>query len=154
MNDHDAVRLLLIVHAAATFMLAGLILVIQLVHYPLFRLVGESTYTQYQLAHMNSITCLVFPLMAVEAGTGLLLLVLRPPGVAGWQVAAGFILIAVVWVMTAFVNAPQHAGLVNGYNAATHQALVASNWVRTLAWCARGALVAWMLWHTMRAVPA
>ncbi len=146
-------KLLLIVHAAATLIMTGVILVIQFVHYPLFRLVGTETYTAYQAAHMSAITLVVLPLMGVELITGLLLLGAQPPGVPAWMVYAGFGLIIVVWLMTGLVNAPQHGALSMGFNADTHTALVASNWVRTLAWVARSLLVCAMVWAMIQPQP-
>lgn len=141
-------KLLLIIHAAATFFMLGVIVLIQLVHYPLFRYVGAETYTTYQSAHMSAITLVVGPAMLIEALTGFLLLtnVDLPPALV-W---IGLALIGVVWLTTAFVNVPQHSQLSIGFNAAVHQALVASNWIRTLAWAGRGAVVALMLWASLR----
>lgn len=136
---------LVLIHAAATLMMAGVMLVIQLVHYPLFALVGENAFPAYEAAHMGSILLVVGPLMLIEAGTGLLLVGAQPPGVAPWLAYAGFALIGLVWLLTILVNAPQHIQLANGFNAAVHAALVASNGWRTLAWLVRAGLVIVML---------
>lgn len=136
---------LVLIHAASTWLMTGAIWIIQLVHYPLFRLVGERNYSAYEAAHMGAITLLVVPLMLVEAFTGLLLIGAQPPGVSRWLAYAGFALIAVVWLMTLFVNAPQHTLLASGFNAAVHQALVNSNWVRTLAWTGRAVITGAMI---------
>jgi len=136
---------LVLIHAASTWLMTGVIWVIQLVHYPLFRLVGERNYTAYEAAHMGAITLLVGPLMLAEALTGLLLVGVQPSGVSRWLTYVGFALIALVWLMTLFVNAPQHTLLSAGFNAAVHQALVNSNWVRTLAWTARAVITGAMI---------
>jgi hypothetical protein len=138
-------RWLVLVHAALTWALVGLILVIQFLHYPLFDQVGEAAFTRYQAAHMNAITLLVGPLMLAELATGLLLLGVRPAGVPAWTVAAGFVLILVVWGGTLFLSVPQHGRLLDGFDPAAYRALVDTNWVRTLAWLARGVLVLIML---------
>ncbi len=141
---------LLLAHAGATLVLVGVIWMVQLVHYPLFDRVGAASYTAYQSAHMNAITLLVGPLMLAELMTGLLLLLAPPPGLNVPSAVIGLILIGLVWGMTMFVNVPQHGALVRGFDAEVHRALVMSNWVRTLAWSARGALVLWWLAAAMR----
>lgn len=132
---------LLLIHTAVTFMLVGLILTIQFLHYPLLNMVGRETFVAYQLAHIDRITFLVGPLMVAEVFTALALAALQtdPPG--RLMLWVSFALIGVIWVMTACVNVPQHTRLAGGFDAATHAALVATNWVRTLAWSGRGLLL-------------
>jgi hypothetical protein len=60
----------------------------------------------------------------------------------GWL---GLTLLFVVWVTTAFVSVPLHAKLAAGFDPQAHAMLVGTNWVRTLAWSARGLLLAWAL---------
>jgi hypothetical protein len=79
--------------------------------------------------------------MLVEAGTAVAL-VLRPPqGVPFFLLLLGLVLLAIVWLSTAFLQSPQHGALRRGFAAAPHRFLVASNWVRTACWTARGVLV-------------
>ena len=54
-------------------------------------------------------------------------------------------LLAVIWVSTFLIQVPLHGRLTRGFDATRHSALVRSNWIRTVAWSARGALLAWML---------
>ena len=42
-------------------------------------------------------------------------------------------------------SVPMHERLGRGFDPAAHRRLVATNWIRTIAWTARGALVLWML---------
>jgi hypothetical protein len=60
---------LLLVHTAATLTMLGVILVVQLVHYPLFRHVGAASYATYQAEHVRRITWIVAPLMTTELAT-------------------------------------------------------------------------------------
>jgi hypothetical protein len=143
-------KTVLLVNVAATLLMCGVIWMVQLVHYPLFSEVGESTYVRYQNGHQTLITLLVGPLMLIEAGTALLLLAQPPQGVPAWMTWAGMALVAVVWGATFFLSVPQHAVLSAGFDAEAHRALVSSNWVRTLAWSGRGVLVLAMVALTMR----
>lgn len=138
--------MLLVVHAALTWALVGLILTIQLVHYPLFSGVGAAGYAAYQRAHVVRVTWLVAPLMLAELGTGVALLVAPPPTVSAASAAFGLALIAVIWLSTAFVQSPTHQRLGAEFSQAEHARLVRTNWVRTLLWLGRGLLVGgWLL---------
>ena len=53
-------RPLIVVHAAASMFMVGLIWTIHYVHYPLFAYVGESTYVSFQAAHVERIGRLLF----------------------------------------------------------------------------------------------
>ena len=138
--------MLLILHAAGTWALVGLILTIQLVHYPLFSRVGEPGWAAYEREHQNRITFLVGPLMLAEllsAGW----LALRPPvGLPVWSLWLGLALVLVIWVSTALVQSPLHGRLSASFDAGLHTRLVGSNWLRSVAWLLRGGLCVWWLW--------
>ena len=136
---------LLLVHAAATLAMLGVILVVQLVHYPLFRHVGRASYDTYQAEHMRRITWIVAPLMTIELGTAIGLVWARPPAVPLWMAWAGFGLVLFIWGTTGLVQVPLHSRLTDGFDAATHRRLVRTNWLRTGAWALRAGLVLWML---------
>lgn len=135
---------LLLVHTAVTLMMLGVILVVQLVHYPLFRLVGERTYAAYQAAHMRRISWIVVPLMTTELLTAGGLVWALPPGVPVWQAVTGLVLVLAIWGTTGLVQVPLHRRLTEGFDAPAHRRLVRTNWLRTGTWAARGALVLWM----------
>lgn len=143
-------KTLLLVHVAATLVMLGVILIVQVVHYPLFSKVGAATYAAYQAGHMRLITFIVFPAMVTELATAVVLVWLRPLGLPAWQVWAGLALVGVVWASTALLQIPLHRTLTDGFDAAAHRRLVATNWIRTAAWALRGALVLWMLWPLLR----
>ncbi|MFN8124562.1 MAG: hypothetical protein U0237_19305 [Thermoleophilia bacterium] len=135
----------LVVNAAATWLMAGVIWIVQLVHYPLFAGVGAEGFPDYHAAHSSRISLVVGPAMLTEAGTALALALAPPAGVAGWAAWTGLALVAVTWLATAALAIPQHGRLALGFDPAAHRRLVAGNWVRTAAWSARGVLAAWML---------
>jgi hypothetical protein len=136
---------LLLVHAAATLMMFGVILVVQWVHYPLFRHVGTAAYTTYHAGHMRRITGIVAPLMGTELVTAGLLVWVPPPGVPAWQPWAGLALVSTIWASTGLVQVPLHRALAEGFDPSLHRRLVRTNWIRTGAWAARAALVLCML---------
>lgn len=136
---------LLLAHVAATLTMFGVILVVQVVHYPLFGKVGAASFAAYEAGHTRLITYVVFPPMVLELLTALALVVWRPLGLPGWQVWTGLALVGVIWLSTALLQVPLHQTLGAGFDAAAHRRLVTTNWIRTAAWSARAALVLWML---------
>lgn len=148
MMDAAPFRWLLWSHLAATWALVGLIWTIQVLQYPIFAKVGESAFGGYHAAHSARITVIVLPLMLWELASAVLLVsaVAAPistsiPLSARWL---GLALVAVIWISTFALQVPQHNLLSSGFDAVAHQRLVASNWIRTVAWTLRGGLVLWM----------
>lgn len=142
----DSAGLILLVNAAATWMMTGVIWLVQVLVYPNFRLVPPDAYPAYEAAHISGIALLVGPLMLAETLTSMWLLVERPASVPVWLPLAGLACVAVAWGITLCVNTPQHSLLSLGFRADVHDALVASNWIRTAAWSAHSLLVAGMIW--------
>lgn len=138
-------RWLLLAQVASTFVMVGVIWIMQVVHYPLFAAVGADGFARYAEAHSRLVTFVVAPLMLVEAtSAGLAALAPDPamPAPGRWL---GVALVAVIWASTAALQVPQHGRLAQGFDASAHGFLVASNWIRTVAWTARGALLlAWL----------
>jgi hypothetical protein len=137
---------LLLANTGSTLYMTGLIWFVQIVHYPLFAAVGRAEFPAYSRAHQTLTTLVVGPPMLVEALTAGLLIVMRPPAVPAWAAWTGLVLVGIIWISTATMQVPSHARLVGGFDESTGAFLVHSNWIRTAAWSARGALVLWMLW--------
>jgi len=121
--------------------MVGIIWFVQVVHYPLFSRVGAGGYPAYQSAHSRLTTYVVVPPMLVELGTGIWLALRPPPFFPPALAWTGLALIAAVWLSTFFLQVPMHSRLERGFDAAAHRRLVASNWIRTAAWTARGGIV-------------
>ena len=142
---------ILLLHAASTLVMVGLIWFVQVVHYPLFEAVGREGFAAYAQSHARLTSWVVIPPMLAEAGTaGLLLLGLRPSSVGVGALWAGAVLLLVVWGSTFFLQVPRHGQLSAGFDGVAHTALVTTNWIRTLAWTVRGGLVLWMVAETLR----
>ena len=129
---------------ASTYFMTGLIWFVQVVHYPLFSSVGSAEFGAYQKAHMARTTWVVAPVMLIEALTAVLLLWLRPGGVAFWQVGVGILLLAGIWFSTFWLQVPCHDSLCVQFDRAMHGRLVWSNWLRTVLWSLRAVLISWM----------
>jgi uncharacterized membrane protein len=135
---------ILILHAAATWFMTGLIWFVQIVHYPLFATVGRDSFESYEIAHSRLTTYVVAPVMLVELLSGAALL-FAGSRVPQWAALTGLVLLGVIWLSTAFVQVPVHSVLANGFQEEAHRRLVTTNWLRTAAWSLRAALMLWVL---------
>lgn len=124
--------------------MTGLIWLVQVVHYPLLARVGAAGYRDYQLAHQSLIALVVGPAMLAEAACAVLLLATRRDALT----IAGAALLAVIWLSTALLQVPLHNQLSQGFDADVHARLVQTNWIRTIAWTARGTLALVLLRST------
>lgn len=149
-----AAQLILLANAVATVFMTGLIWFVQVVHYPLFARVGNNVFPAYSQAHQTLTTLVVGPPMLVEALTAALLVIARPAGTSAALAWTGLVLVIVIWLSTAVLQVPAHGRLVHGFDADTNALLVSSNWIRTLCWTARTALVGTMLLQCMRPATA
>ena len=134
------IKPLLLTHVFATLFMVGLIWFVQIVHYPLFANVGADQFKRYEELHQKMTTWVVGPAMLVELATAVLLLKGSPSNCTQllW---AGLVLVGIIWLTTAGLSVPAHNSLAEGFNDAAYRKLVSTNWIRTVAWTARGVLV-------------
>ncbi len=135
---------LLAAQAFATLYMCGVIWMCQVAHYPLFSDIGAEL-PRYQARNVRLTTYVVGLPMLVEAGCAAILLVWRPSGIPLWAAVVGAALVVIIWVATMAFSVPMHERLGEGFADWAHHRLVRTNWIRTLAWTARGVLVLWML---------
>ena len=130
--------MLLLVSLVSTWYLIGLVWFVQAVAYPQFARVAVADFLTYHKAHTTWITPVVLPPMFVELGTAVAL-VWRSPHDGPLQIALA--LVVVVWVNTFAMALPAHERLTHGHDAAVIRRLVRVNWIRSIAWTARGLLL-------------
>ena len=136
---------ILSLHALATLLMVGVIWTVQIVHYPLMAFADRARYGAFQRAHQRRIGWVVIPLMLIEIGTAVILAIAPWSPVPRSLAWAGLALLAVIWISTFLIQVPLHRRLERDFDEPTHSRLVASNWIRTTAWTARGVLVLGML---------
>ncbi len=141
-------KLTLLIHVFATVFMVGLIWFVQIVHYPLFSRVGADQFTVYEKLHKQMTTWVVGPAMLVELVTGVIL-VKYPPADSTTLTWIGLGLIVLIWISTAVLSAPAHNLLATEYTDTAYHKLVATNWIRTIAWSGRGILVLTLVCRTM-----
>ena len=134
-------------HAFATVALFGLIWIVQLVHYPGFAYVAPERWAAFHAHHTTSITVIVLPLMVTELALGGLLWKW-----SGWDRRFGVLWALAIgtWVSTFLLSVPLHEQIAAGYDSETIEALVRTNWPRTVLWTVR---VAWLglAWSSLSA---
>lgn len=139
--------IVLLIHAAATWAMTGLIWFVQVVHYPLFGRVAGDKFPEYERAHQRLTTAIVAPLMLAELICATWLALDRPPGVSAWLGWLGLAMLAGIWLSTFAVQVPLHRRLERRHDPVTVRSLVRTNWVRTVLWTTRGIIALMMLVH-------
>lgn len=132
MNWH----LLTVLHALPTVAMAGVIWFVQVVHYPLYRLVGVEQFVAFERQHCRTISFVVMPMMLAELGLAGLVWWNAPPPAGAWSLV-GLLLLAGIWACTFFVQVPCHDRLQQRFDRATIDRLVRTNWLRTIGWTLR-----------------
>jgi hypothetical protein len=133
---------LLVVHAASTFSMLGLIWFVQIVHYPMLARYSRGDFGAVEREHCDRTGFVAAPLMLAEAFTGVLLLV---GGFHTPLFLASMALLGLVWLSTFLLQVPCHRALVAGWNERAHRRLVATNWIRTIGWTLRSLIIAFIL---------
>lgn len=135
----------LLLHAGATLAMVGLIWFVQIVHYPLMGRVPSEAFPQYEEEHQRLTSLVVIPLMLTELATAVILVWSRPSEISPATVWISLALLLTIWLVTFTIQVPQHASLTASFDPLVHRRLVQGNWIRTLAWSARGVLALWMI---------
>ena len=125
------------VHLVSTLFMAGLIVFVQVVHYPLMAKVGASSWVAYETEHTVRTGWVVIPPMCAELFSACWIFTYASTERTQRIALLGLVLLAVIWFSTAIFQAPAHKKLSRGYDDKVHRRLVRSNWIRTFAWLAR-----------------
>lgn len=145
-----SVTAVILIHAASTWAMVGVIWFVQVVHYPLFASVTPDdplAFAAYEKQHTTLTGFVVAPLMFAELFASIGLLLLMPTGVSRWLLWAGAATVAINWGSTWLLQVPQHGKLTAGFDATAHATLVNTNWIRTFAWTAHGLIAAAIVWQ-------
>ena len=130
---------MLAMHLALASIMVGVIWVIQLVHYPSFRFTDREKYVSFQIFHMRNISFIVVPVMILEFLSGLLLVLYHSNQESLLRIS--FILLLIIWLVTALFFAQIHQKLSKGYDETLVRNLVSLNWIRTLLWTIRTIII-------------
>lgn len=146
----DIPELILVLNAASTLFMVGLIWFVQIVHYPLMAKVGHGEILKYELSHTRLTTWVVAAPMLTELITTLSLLWIRPATLTLEMSVVAAVLLSAVLLSTQLLQIPCHRRLSLQFETAIHRRLVITNWIRTVGWSLRGVLVTWAIWKSMQ----
>lgn len=132
-------NLLLILNLASSLFLAGLIWTIQIVHYPIFHRLETDNFADHIHFHKGAISLLVVPVMTIELGTSAWLAWFASSNLIYHQ--TGFVTVIIIWLITFFVQVPLHSRLSVARNEKAINHLVKTNWLRTILWSVKAALI-------------
>lgn len=132
----------IVAHGAVTWFLVGLIWIVQRVHYPSMHYVEPDRFAVFEKMHCDRIGQIVAPMMIFEGAIAAGLMFLAPNSMALALSVIGAVLAAIIWWSTFFIQVPLHNHLQRGRNTDTINRLIATNWIRTIAWSARGGIAA------------
>ena len=154
-SDIFSARNLLLIQILATAMMTGIIWFVQIVHYPLFLKVSSEGFVSYEQSHTVRTGFVVAPLMLIELGTAILLLLFTVT-LAGkvtiglnplYLSALGCLL--VIWASTFLIQVPLHGHLEQRADSKAMTLLVSTNWIRTFFWSLRLGLLALLVGERM-----
>lgn len=121
----------------STLLLAGLILTIQYVHYPLWKYVSKDKLKLFEKTHQKLITPIVGLLMICEAVTALILLK-NPQPVFLVNIGA----LMGIWLSTFLFQVPMHQKILKGQETeASIKKLIKTNYIRTFLWIFRASIL-------------
>ena len=141
--------ILLVVHAAGAWCMAGIGWFVQSVHYPLFPFVRGEDWTKFHAAHSRRTALVVAVPWAVEGFSALAIVVANPTGVSRWLPVAAVGLAGISVVGTLAFALPAHSQLAVNFADAPHRRLLRTGWIRTLAWTGAGVVAgAMVMLHT------
>jgi hypothetical protein len=142
-------EVLLLIHAVATFVVAGNMWFVQIAYYPNLAAVGRDAFVGYQKEHIRRVTAVAWTMLTIELVTGIALVFVPPASVPPGVVIGNAALILSIWWSTWFVQVPLHHVLEQGWDESAHRRLVGTNWFRTIVYTLRGLLVVYLLWVLM-----
>jgi hypothetical protein len=137
--------ILFAMHLMSTTVMTGIIWFMQIGHYPMLRYVGRDAYTSYEQQHVKRVMVPAVLMLMLELLTGLALLFVPFSQASRFTSSAPFwltfSLLIPIWISTWLIQVPAHKSLEKKFDLQVHSWLVNSNWVRTIAWTLRSAIL-------------
>jgi hypothetical protein len=135
----------LLVHAAATLVLAGVMWAIQLTIVPVMERDTAESWPHHAWLHRRVFLALFWPLLVVEGASGVAAAALQPVGVPAWLHGVNLALLSCAWITVPVIRfAVGHAPAAQ-FNPPGFRRYARLNWIRVFVWTARAAVVITML---------
>mgnify|MGYP004388906083 FL=1 len=126
-------------HLISTSMMVAIIWIVQILHYPTFLFIDKERYTEFQQFHMNKISYIIVPLMVVELISGLSILFTIENIQFSFYVSLSLLIL--IWLITGLFFTKFHSELSKKFSHNTILRLIRLNWIRTVFWTIRLALL-------------
>lgn len=130
-NYLDAI---VIIHLIATAGMFGIVLFVQMVHYPMLGKIPPANREGFEREYSTRASSLITPIMLIEAASVAAILFIAPNDL---YARAGAALFAGICLVTFGISVPCHTKLSREWRSQTHQTLIWSNFLRCLLWGAR-----------------
>ncbi len=121
--------------------MTGLIWFVQIAHYPSFLTLNEESFPRYHSLHTRRTGYVVGPMMGFELLVAILLVLSARDGFEQNAAALLLVLLAVIWLSTVLLQVPLHNSLSRVFREETAAKLIRGNWLRTIAWSLRSAVL-------------
>ena len=125
----DYLFLLIVVNS----ILVGVILMTQIISYPLLLKLNKSNFYDYYNSYTKRISFIVIPLMTSEVLLSITLNII----LNNFYLFASNILLLVIWGSTFFIQVPIHNKLSSSHSDLLVNKLIFTNWIRTIAWISK-----------------
>ena len=129
-----------------TWILAGMMWFVQVVHYPLYKKIKEK-FMEYERSHIKRAALLIGPLMLIEVITAIILIGMTPGGTLTQLATANLVLLFLIWISTFLFQVAQHQKLSVQFSKKNLQGLINTNWIRTVLWTIKGCIMAMMTYY-------
>eukprot|EP01047_Picozoa_sp_COSAG01_P002070 COSAG01_NODE_52_length_31456_cov_125.226648_28_plen_139_part_00 len=127
--------------------MTSLIYLIQWVHYPSFHYIDPSKSLNYAKFHQSRISLIVLPIMTVELFS---LLYLLKQNTQSTIYILATILLVIIWLSTFLLQVPCHQQLLKTHDLKSINKLILTNWIRTIAWSIKTALLLYVLFINLK----
>ncbi len=123
---------LILLNFIVSITMLSIIMVTQIVSYPLFLNVNEE-FTSYHSEYIKKITIIVMPVMIIE----LILTIMLYYMLDGFLSQIFLISLILIFISTVFIQVPIHNKLKFNYDQYLIKKLIKTNWLRTFLWSAK-----------------
>ena len=132
---------ILLLNIVSAFILTGLILTIQFVHYPSFQYISERQFEKFHHFHSKRISFVVIPLMLIELVSSLILYINNQDNMISIVFLINLILVVSIWALTFLGIVPIHNQLSKALDDLSLKRLLFFNFFRMILWVLRSLLM-------------
>ena len=141
MNTHDV----LVLHAAATIFLAGVMWTVQFTIIPVLVHATPDTWPHHAGVYRRVFRLVFWPVVMIEGGSGLLVTLQHPAGIPAWLHGVNLLLLVCGWsTMPLVLYLIRHHPLAR-FDPDGFRRFARLNWIRVVVWTARCGVVLAMI---------